>query len=441
MTRLASCGLVLGLAVLAAGCGSSNTRAVPVTSVHSAAVARTVPSGNSVSRGPFAPSGAWAGGGGSGLWGDGSSGRNGTGLGCIDGRRYSDAFGIKNTSKEPVTLLSARGANPVARIVDLVAIQLRLSPPLPKQKPHLDNGFGPPIDLVYTHWSAKPTQPVTIPPGRTATVQTNFLMRGCKSLAHGQTLSIPGTLALRYRTAGRARVQRLDMAENKLVVGRGPTIRTCAPVAGSARLVSSNMSCALARQSAPQCRKMHNEGWLDCQLGGTLWVCGRFAGPGYPLFERCYLPQEKARGFGVVWAARGLALWGAVQNRPANAGWRILDRYRTTGGRCALRDGGRTLEYESDALTLGSSRMITGMPMAAHVRFLIHGYHGPGSYWAQNILRVLAPRAAYPATVGRILITSASKHALTGMAYARLRVHRGAAGVNLNGTWSCRTGG
>src|SRR3954464_2069347 len=118
-----------------------------------------------IGAGPFVLSGGFAGGSGSGLWGDGASGPQGTTVGCIDRRHYSEAFGIKNRSRAPVTLVSARGANPAPNTVDLVAIQLRLSPPFPPPS-SVPNWGGPPGGgLNYRGWSAAPTRPLTIPPG------------------------------------------------------------------------------------------------------------------------------------------------------------------------------------------------------------------------------------------------------------------------------------
>jgi hypothetical protein len=252
-----------------------------------------------VGAGPFVLSGGFAGGAGSGLWGDGSSGPNGSTLGCVDRRHYSQAFGIQNRSDGPVTLTHARGANPAPTIVDLVAIQFRLSPR--QQRPRGSLSWGGGLDLVYHGWSSAPTKPLTIPPGRIATVQSNFVFSNCKSLVPGHSVVVPGSLVLGYRASGRPHEKEIPLAGQRIVLVSAPTRRPCEPVAGSATLVAADTGCAAARKAALACHPMSHDSWGDCTVAGTAWDCGRTAGVGYPYLETCWQPTKKSHWFRVRW--------------------------------------------------------------------------------------------------------------------------------------------
>lgn len=438
MRRLASCLLVVGLAVMGAGCGASRKTVVdnggPISGWR---VAETVHKGVRVGPGPFLWWGG-AGGGQSGMFGDGGDGPEGTSIGCLNGRRYADALGIQNGTKVPLRLIAVGGPNPEPRIAERVAVQLRLSPPY-HPSPEL-----PTSDLAYGRWSPAAAKPVTIPPGRVATVQRNFLLRNCGEL--GRPISIPGSLVVRYRRSGHVHRQELAIRNDRLVVVRGPTRHTCAPVSGSASLVTSDVACAFASHAAPLCRATHNGGWLGCTVDGRYWECGRFAGPGFPLFETCYLPHEKSHWFGIVWVAPGLGLWGAIQNRRTNFGWNRIDAWRTTEGICSDRPAGAPLVFESGALRILSGRYRTRVPADARVRFVFRKFRGPGRFSANgSTVQVVVERRGtayrtYLATAGRLTVKLAGKNSISGTVYANLRRKGGTTQSELNGTWSCRLG-
>jgi hypothetical protein len=423
--RLCVFAIAAGLACAAAGCGASRA-------VHGS---RFLVSQKSAPArfGPFRVTG-FAGGGSSGLQGDGASGPKGTSLGCVDRRRYSQAFGLQNSSKLPVTLTGARGANPAPDVIGLVAIQLRLSPRARPTQGQANLG-GPAIDLLYHGWSRAPTRPVTIPPGRSATVQTNYLLRNCNRLAHGWSVVVPGLLVLRYRISGHVHRRRLSLAGERIVLSAGPTRRTCAPVPGSARLVAADLRCAAARRATVACHPLSHSSWGDCRVSGVLWDCGRFAGPGSPLLETCYLPQRKSHWFSTVWIAKDLTLWGAF----AGAHGRSL-----SGGAGACELGGRALRYRSQPIPLGGSFGV------ARVRLSVAGYRGPGDYGAHDraarteIEVVIhgsrakgAPSGSYDALAGRVVV-SGTTGPPGGAVYASLGLRNGARRIDLNGTWRCR---
>jgi hypothetical protein len=253
-----------------------------------------------IGSGPFVLNGGFNGGGESGLFGDGADGPKGTSLGCINHRHYSQAFGIQNRSHTPVTLVSAHGANPSRQIVDLVAVQFRLSPPL-KRPSTIPNFGGGGMDLVYRHWSAARTKSLTLPPGRIATVQSNYLMRHCADLASGRKIVVPGSLLLHYRASGRTGKKTIPLPSLRFVLHAGPTKRQCTPTSGSTSFVAADTQCTAARQAAVACHPMSHTSWGVCTVAGVLWDCGSTAGPGSPYLETCYLPHKKSHWFRVRW--------------------------------------------------------------------------------------------------------------------------------------------
>jgi hypothetical protein len=257
-----------------------------------------------IGSGPFVLNGGFVGAGESGLFGDGGDGPKGTSLGCINRRHYSQAFGIQNRSHAPVTLVGADGANPSPQIIDLVAIQLRLSPRQKRPSAIANYGGSVGMDLVYHHWSAAPTRAVTLPPGRIATVQSNYLMRRCADLASGRKIVVPGSLVLHYRASGRIHRKVIPLPSQRFVVVAGPTKRRCTPVAGSVSVVTADTGCSAGRQAAVACHPMSHTSWGDCTVATVLWDCGSTAGPGSPYLETCWQPRKKSHWFRVRWNRR-----------------------------------------------------------------------------------------------------------------------------------------
>ena len=200
-------------------------------------------------RGPFVPDGAFQGGASNGHLGDRSSRRAGNVLGCLSQRHYSFAITVRNRSGRAVTLTGASGPDPRPSVLDRVAMQVRHAPP-----PPVGEGLAPPL---IKHWSAAPERPVTIRPGRSAVVQSNFLMRHCKSLAPNQKVVVPGSFVLSYRLSGRAGRQHVVQRSAGFSLAPGPIIRNCERVPGSVSVMSGNIGCALARELQPPVGTCH----------------------------------------------------------------------------------------------------------------------------------------------------------------------------------------
>lgn len=232
---------------------------------------------------PFVANGGIASGPGSGLWGDTTSGPDGEHLGCFVGRHYAFAVTLRNRSHKAVTLTGVRGPEPAPKIIHRVAVQFRLAPLPPKG------------DLVVSNlrrWSAASAVPVTIPPGRSAAVQSNFLMRHCVELARYRTLVVDGSLVLSYRTSGHADRQEVAQRSARIILTRGPTIRGCPRVPRSADLVAGDIACKVARRAALGCYRLSHRTWGTCSASGHVWDCTSTALAGRPSVESCWLASK-----------------------------------------------------------------------------------------------------------------------------------------------------
>lgn len=268
MRRLAAPALVLGLALVDAAIASPGVRAV---------------------RGPFVSGGVFQGGASSGFWGDRSSEQTGDELGCLSRRHYSFAITLRNRSGRAVTVTGARGPDPNPYVVARVAMQVRHAPPPP-------TGDYSPTPLIK-HWSAAPVRPVTIEPGRSAVVQSDFIMRHCAALRHGRKVVVPGSFILRYRISGRPGRQDLAEQATRFSVVAGPVVRSCGRVPGSIGLVSYDIGCAAAREAAPACHRMSHGTWGSCRAAGRRWACH----PHSSWVQDCSFLHRTSRCYRVHW--------------------------------------------------------------------------------------------------------------------------------------------
>jgi hypothetical protein len=280
LVRVAAPAIVL---LGAAGCGSSSDgfkQPVAASGSSHAVKQRFVVNGG-IEAGP-----------GSGLWGDTMSGPDGMQLGCVAGRHYAFATTIRNRSSAAVTLKSAHGSDPAPGIIRRVAVQFRLAPPPPTGDVFVSN---------LRRWSAAPATPVTIPPRRSAAVQSNFVMRHCEALAGGRTLVVDGSLLLNYQASGHAGRQKVVQRSARILLTRGPTTRRCMRVSGSVRLSASDVACGVARRAALGCHRLAHRTWGPCSAAGEAWNCTSTAPAGQPSVESCWLVPA-SRSFNVRWA-------------------------------------------------------------------------------------------------------------------------------------------
>jgi hypothetical protein len=110
---------------------------------------------------------------------------------CRSRRHYIDGFGLQNRSHAAVTLLDVQWQSPSPAIVDRVATQFRVT--------------RPDIQAASYDWNGVSSGPLTVPPGRYVTVESDFLFRHCRQLAGGHSIYVPGAVVIRYRAAGRIR--------------------------------------------------------------------------------------------------------------------------------------------------------------------------------------------------------------------------------------------
>lgn len=241
-------------------------------------------------RGPFVLTGTLASGSTSGEWGDSSSARTGTVLGCLSRRHYSSAITVRNRWKEAVTLTGARGPDPLRHVLARVAVQVRRAP-----APSVADRVPTPL---IRHWSSARAKPVTIEPGRSAVVQSNFLMRHCGALAHGRKIVVPGRFVLTYRVSGRSGTQRVVQRNAGFTVAPGPIARSCARVPGSVSIESGNLGCGIVREAATACRRMAHGTWGTCVAGGRRWGCHLHSS----WVQECTFFYRTSRWYRVRWA-------------------------------------------------------------------------------------------------------------------------------------------
>jgi hypothetical protein len=277
MRRVTASVLIAGLVLTGVAQGASRQKATGIPGVHAGP-------------GPFVPNGELWGGSTSGHWGDGGTARTGALLGCFSGRHYSFAITVRNRSGAAVTLTAAGGPDPLPHVIDRVAMQVRHAPPPPM-------GEGLQVPLLK-HWSAAHAAPVRIRPGRSAVVQSNFVMRHCDSLPHDKRVAVPGSFVLSYRLpSGRVRRQHVFQRDAGFSLVPGPIIRNCSPVPGSISLMSGNIGCTLARKAAIACRHMSHGTWGNCLAAGRRWGCHLHSSQ----VQECTFIYRTSRWYRVRW--------------------------------------------------------------------------------------------------------------------------------------------
>ena len=247
---------------------------------------------------PFATPSGMSSGPGSGLWGDTYSGPSGDHIGCMPGRRYALAVTLHNRSQSAVTITDVRGSEPAPRIIRRVAVQLRLAPPPPNNNQQGDLTSGGAAAGRLMPWSRSPLVPIVIPPGRSAVVQSNFLMRACRLLRHGQTITANHAISVAYTVGQQTGRQTVTQPGAQIILTRGPTARPCSTPQGSTVLTAYDIPCDLAQTAAVACHKLDHGSYGECTAAGQTWDCG-FNNQARTR-ERCWLPSKR-QNFAVRW--------------------------------------------------------------------------------------------------------------------------------------------
>lgn len=282
--------LVVGLALASAGCAASKQGVAGKPLVRQQPVSLSLKAGRG-HRGPFVPNGALYAGNTSGYWGDVSRPGGGETLGCLSGRRYAFAITVRNRSGSAVVLTGVRGPDPLPRVVDRVAEQVRLAPSTPTG--------DVPAQSPLRAWSAAPAAGVTIQPGQSAVVQSNFLMRHCSALTHRHEVRVPGSFLLSYSQSGRAGEQHVAQRSAAFRLVAGPVIRGCRRATGFVSLTAADISCTLARRAAYACRYPSNPNLTgECAGGGHQWHCN----PRSWTTQQCSFADRTSHWYRVRWA-------------------------------------------------------------------------------------------------------------------------------------------
>lgn len=166
-----------------------------------------------IPKAPFVAEGGTSSGPSSGLWGDGTSGPSGLHVGCIDGRRFAVLITVRNRAKRSVTLLRAGGPEDAPNVIKRVAVQVRLAP---------SASAGDQFVAGLRGWNGQKSRSVAIPANRDAWIQSNFLMRNCRSLGRGEALIVNRRVTLAYSVNGGSGTQVVSVTGARIILARGP---------------------------------------------------------------------------------------------------------------------------------------------------------------------------------------------------------------------------
>jgi hypothetical protein len=135
-------------------------------------------------------------------------------IGCISGRRLTVLTTVHNRAKRTITLLRAGGAQLFRRVIERVAMQVRLAPPQRAKRGVIVAGLRP--------WNPRNSRPVAVPPERDAWLQSNFLMRNCALLRSIKPVTVNRSTTLSYRAGRVTGRQVISVPAARIILTRGP---------------------------------------------------------------------------------------------------------------------------------------------------------------------------------------------------------------------------
>lgn len=207
------------------------------------------------------------------------------------GRHFALVVTLRNRSASAVTITGVGAQEPAPRIIRRIAVQLRLAPPPPS------GGLIAAPNL--RGWSAAPPVPVAIPPGRSAVVQSNFLMGRCDELGPHQALTLNRAIVVSYRAGRHAGRQKMAQEGARIILTRRPTIRRCSPPDGASRLLAYDITCTVAERAAVGCHRLPQGTSGTCTAASSDWDC-TFTDASNA-HERCWL-ASKRQSLDVRWS-------------------------------------------------------------------------------------------------------------------------------------------
>jgi hypothetical protein len=145
------------------------------------------------------------------LFGDGSSGQEGTQVGCIDGRHLVVTSSIRNRTRHAITLTGSPR-------VELDSSATRVGVGFELRSPSSPNGPpDPPLD-----WSTHGPTPLVLPAGRAAWIESSISMSHCALLdPHQWSSFVGGEITLEYRSRGTSGTQAVSSVP--IALRPGPT--------------------------------------------------------------------------------------------------------------------------------------------------------------------------------------------------------------------------
>jgi hypothetical protein len=133
------------------------------------------------------------------------------------GAHYAVLFTVKNASSRPVTLLSAGDPQPGHRLLRRIGVRFT---PVPHHDPRIpEPGLAPPFE-------AEDPAPLTVPPGRNAWVQFNFVMGECQFFAPGEEQTYNETATIVYQRGKGEKTIALDLTGDQVTI-TAPSDRRC----------------------------------------------------------------------------------------------------------------------------------------------------------------------------------------------------------------------
>ena len=183
-----------------------------------------------------------------------------------------------------MTITGVRGLEPAPSIIRRVAVQLRLAPQTSNSE-GLAGGGG------LKSWSQSQLVPMAVPPGRSAVVQSNFLMHRCDQLPPHKALTVNREIVVAYAAGQRTGDQRITNQSASIILTRGPTIRRCSTPQGATRLDAYDITCNVAQRAAVECHQLAHGTYGNCAAAGFEWDCTFTSAS--KARERCWLPSKR----------------------------------------------------------------------------------------------------------------------------------------------------
>lgn len=152
-----------------------------------------------------------------------ASGPHGLTLRYIPSQPFGIGIVLRNRSRTPVTITDVRAVEPLGTLVHQIGVRLVAWNPPPCTGAH----SCPAYVFLRPPYTAGPTTPLTVEPGRGAGVQLNFRLGGCAAVPFAVDAN-PRAIDIVYRTGTKTLRERLALGGARPVL-RFPKPADCSP--------------------------------------------------------------------------------------------------------------------------------------------------------------------------------------------------------------------